>query len=185
MSGGSLTQAERYWILVHAATRPATDLEDPRISAGATLFLMPRDAGCTAATWVNQLCLSPTHTRLRRILKELTYATAHRIDVPVITRRRLLGIVPGTQQLDRSHPAFRTATRDCLAWLSEAGREQAAVLRMLELADTLKPLARIDAASISRALTTHRGSPGWHSCDTVVELVENAGFMNATLTGTL
>lgn len=47
----------------------------------------------------------------------------------------------------------------------------------------LHPLARIDSDAVRRALAAHRGSAGWRSCDEAVSPVENAGFVNATLTG--
>lgn len=61
-----------------------------------------------------------------------------------------------------------------------------AVASALMEADALAAAGDLDEAeALARALSVHRGSAGWQSCDGVVSLVENAGFMSATLTGAL
>lgn len=86
-----------------------------------------------------------------------------------------------TGPIRRSPPA----AWECLGWLAGPGEAPAAALRMLDLAGALRPLSRLDAGAVRRAIEAHRGSSGWRSCDEVVSLVENAGFMGATLTGAL
>lgn len=52
-----------------------------------------------------------------------------------------------------------------------------------ELWDVLNEIDGVEL--LNRALITHRNTAEWHSCDPVVATVENATFMNATLTGAL
>ena len=105
--------------------------------------------------------------------------------VPLVRRRGISGLVSGARELDRSHPSFPPAAWECLGWLAGPGEAPAAALRMLDLAGALRPLSRLDAGAVRRAIEAHRGSSGWRSCEEVVSLVENAGFMGATLTGAL
>lgn len=220
MNGAEMAAAERYWILVHAATRPGADLAEPRVSAGAVLLALrdlgglsclAQDAGgrlrplggaecrahassllmatfdrsLTEAGWVDRLCLSPTGGRLRRALGELSSSVSGKTDVPLVRCRGIAGLALGARGLDRSHPSFPPAVRECLKWLAGPGGPPAATLRMIDFAGALRPLFRVDAGAVCRALEAHRGSAGWRSCDEVISLVENAGFMGATLTGAL
>lgn len=193
-----MTPDERYWVLAHAATRPGANLEDPRVSSGAILLALRESDGVSRfipeatfggslaeADWVDRLCLSPGNGRLRRLLGEISSSAADKTGVPLVRRRGVVGLIRGTQELDRSHPSFLPAARECLNWLSGSGDSSGAALRMLELAGALRALSRIDAEAVHAALDSNRGSAGWRSCDGVVSLVENAGFMSATLTGAL
>lgn len=58
--------------------------------------------------------------------------------------------------------------------LSPTARELRDVLNETDIAELL-----------NRALITHRDTAEWRFCDPVVATVENATFMNATLTGAL
>lgn len=151
----------------------------------SSLLMATFDRSLTEAGWVDRLCLSPMCGRLRRALGELSSSVSGKTGVPLVRRRGISGLVSGARELDRSHPSFPPAAWECLGWLAGPGEAPAAALRMLDLAGALRPLSRLDAAAVRRALEAHRGSSGWHSCDEVVSLVENAGFMGATLTGAL
>lgn len=168
---------------VDGRLRPLGSAEDR--AHAASLLIASFDRSLTEAEWVDRLCLSPTSGRLRRSLGELTASTARRTGTCLVRCRGIVGLVSGAQDLDRSHPSFLPAARECLKWLAEPGRLPASALRMLDLAGALRPLSRIDASAVRRALEEHRGSAGWRSCDEVVSLVENAGFMGAALTGAL
>lgn len=151
----------------------------------SSLFMATFDRSLTEAEWVDRLCLSPTGGRLRHILEELSASVSGKTGVPLVRRRGISGLVSGMRELDRSHPSFPPTARECLGWLEAPGETPAAALRMLDLAGALRPLSRVSAEAVRRALEVHRGSAGWRSCDEVVSLVENAGFMGATLTGAL
>ncbi len=143
------------------------------------------DRSLTETGWVDRLCLSPMGGRLRRTLAELSASVSGKTGVPLVKRRGISGLVSGARELDRSHPSFPPAARECLGWLAGPGEAPAAAPRMLDLAGALRPLSRLDAGAVRRALEAHRESAGWRSCDEVISLVENAEFMSATLTGAL
>ena len=221
MSGVRLTAAQCYWVLLHGATGPRTNLEEPRFSAGAVLLLL-RDLQAASALaadehgrlapsrcapercgshtlrkmiraraldecgWIERLCLSPTTHELRDVLNELAQSTARAIGTEPVRQRGLLGIPSGRLSLGRNDPALPRAVGLSCTWLAEPDAGRASVLRMLDLAGATRPLARVgNAELLKRAFIAHRDTAEWHSCDPVVAAVQNAAFMNATLTGAL
>lgn len=149
------------------------------------LLSMTFDRSLAEEQWIERLCLSATGAKLKRILGELTASVAFKTGAPLVGNRSLIGLVTGAREIDRSHPAVAQAAHECLDWLSSPGEMQAATLRMLKLAGALNRLSRIDGGAIASALSVHRGTASWQSCDRIVALVENAEFMGATLTGAL
>lgn len=221
MSTSTLTPAEHYWILVHAATSPHINLAEPRFSAGAVLLTL-RDLQamrCLAPTsngrlvslggvtnhthasklllytfdkelsekeWVETLCLSPTARRLCPLLNELSATVARQLGTPVVRPPSLLRMLGRIDTVDRSTNAFMHAALASLAWITSRERGCAEALRMLELAGAIRPLARsIEGAGVREEIAQQRGTALWRSCDDVVFAVENAQYMNATLSGTM
>lgn len=150
------------------------------------LLISTFDRRLSEKGWIEALCLSPTTRRLRPLLNELTAATARQLGIPVVRPSGAMRLMGRIDVLDRGSGAFGRAVAASLAWVTGSEDGCAEVLRMLALAEAKRPLSRIpEGARICEAIARWQGTDAWRSCDEAVSAVENARYMNATLSGAM